>query len=804
MAYNLIGKDFLPPDVLAKVTGKAKYSEDIRAEGMLFMKIYPSPMPHARVRDIDADEALKMKGVVAILTADDLPDVPPPGNTMLTNEPVFYGQPILAVAAVDEQTAADAIDKIKVKLQPMPFVVDPLDSLFPGGPDARPEGNIANGREVKLAKHKWSARDFALAGDDKLPEGKPALEFTYGDLDAGFKDAKLVLDESFVTSSHSHQCQEPRSALSYWQNGKCHVYASSQSGTFNLPFLAGYIGIQPSELVLISEFCGGGFGSKGSAYPLMALPAHMSKKVGKPVLWRCTRTEEYYNGFGRAGFQGRAKIGFRADGRITALDLYIVQDNGPNSGFWDYRNGGHTCSITYQPMAMRWRGIPVLTNTPAKTAMRGPGENQMNSIFEPFLDKAAKKLGVDRVALRRINAPDNSGKEWNFRGKKLGGLSSAYLKDALDKGAKLFDWDAKKKTSGQKNGSKVIGIGIGQAYHGGGAMGFDGLVRIMPDGKLHIHTGVGNLGTFSYASTARVAAEFLNYSWENCVIVRGDSSKHLPWNLGQFGSLTASTESRTNYAAAMDAKSKLLEIAAKDLGGSPEDYKLGKEKVVHKSNSARSITYAKAAQRAMEMGGKYSGKTVADDLNPITKAAAKAISGTGLVGVAKDKYPWKGSIPSLVANFAQVEVDLETGKVEILDLVGVADCGTILHPQSFNSQMNGGAVMGQGMATTERWVYDKQFGRPANRGFMQNKPPTWMDVPFNMKMEAVGIPDPASPAGIKGMGEPILGGTSAAIISAISDAVGFYFNRQPILPDMIVNAAAGKPQSHKPLQVNTQ
>src|SRR6185437_10731992 len=161
-------------------------------------------------------------------------------------------------------------------------------------------------------------------------------------------------------------------------------------------------------------------------------------------------------------------------------------------------------------------------------------------------------------------------------------VTSAFLKEALDKGATMFNWDQRKRRSGQKNGNKVIGIGVGQGYHSAGSNGFDGLVRITPDGKLHVHTGVGNLGTHSWASTARVPADLLNVSWDNVVIERGDTRKGLPFNSPQAGSLTASTESRTMYAASMDMKDTPTDIAAKMLGGKPEEYELGEEKVVHK------------------------------------------------------------------------------------------------------------------------------------------------------------------------------------------------------------------------------
>ncbi|MGZ6347724.1 MAG: xanthine dehydrogenase family protein molybdopterin-binding subunit, partial [Anaerolineales bacterium] len=675
---------------------------------------------------------------------------------------------------------------------------------YPGGPDAQSNGNVAS-NTVKLQTIKWKAQDFARASEGQVPMGTPSEEWSYGDLEAGFAEAKVVLDEVFVTASYSHFSQEPRSAMAYWQNGKCYVHASCQSGTNAIPGLAGFIGIDPSQLVFIAENCGGGFGSKGSAYPMMALPAHVSKKTGRPVMWRASRAEEYYVGSGRAGYQGRVKVGFRADGRITALDMYIIQDSGATTGYTDYHSAGSCVSVLYQPLAMRWRGIPVLTNTPSKGPQRGPGQNQMVPAIEPIIDKAARQLGLDRVAIRRINAPDSTGKIWDFRQKTLSPLTSAFQKEALDKGAVLFNWEEKKKTSGQRKGSKVIGVGVGQCYHGGGSSGFDGLVRITPDGKLHVHNGVGNLGTYSYAGTARVAAEVLNYRWENCVIEYGNSSRHLPWNLGQYGSLTAFTESRTNFVAATDAKIKLLEIAAINLGGTPEDYTLADERVVSKSDPSKNLAYAKAAQLAIELGGKYSGKELPKDINPITQRAASALAGTGLIGVSKDNIRRTASVPSLVSVFAQIELDLETGRFKILDLAAVADCGTVLHPQSFHHQMNGGAVWGIGMAALERWVYDPELGRPANRGFHTQKPPSWLDVSLDMKVDAVNTPDPQNPVGVRGMGEPIMGGTAAAILCAISDALGGHlFHRHPVLPDMILNAAAGKAQAYKPLQVNTQ
>ncbi|MDH3420754.1 MAG: molybdopterin-dependent oxidoreductase, partial [Gammaproteobacteria bacterium] len=265
MAYHLLGKDFTPADVHGKVTGRAKYAEDFRAEGMAFCKLLTSPVPHGRISNIDATAALAMDGVYAVLTADELPDLPAPEHLILTNEPMYVGAPILAVAAIDETTAENAVEQIAFDLEPLPFTVDPLESLYPGGPDARSEGNAIDNYNLgsPTIRHiKWSARDFAAVEDGyQLPLGEPIAEWSFGDIEDGFARATLVLDETFVTASTAHHSMEPRTCMAYWENGKCFAHISSQSHTAIVPYLAGMIGIEPSDLVVIAETCGGGFGS---------------------------------------------------------------------------------------------------------------------------------------------------------------------------------------------------------------------------------------------------------------------------------------------------------------------------------------------------------------------------------------------------------------------------------------------------------------------------------------------------------------------------------------------------------------
>ena len=402
----LLGEDFVPPDLRAKVTGEAKYAEDLRADGMLHCRLLTSPMPHARVRGIDASEALEMEDVVAILTADEVPEIPAPGVPILTNEPHYVGDPILAVAATNETAAQNAIGAIQLDLEPLPFCVDPLDSLRPGGPNARSDGNTVVRGEGVLER-KWTEEDFAEAAEGTLPMGEPVTEWSYGDIEAGFAEASLILDETFVTAGTSHHSMEPRSAMAYWQNGRCFVYGSTQSQSYIVPGLARYLEIEQDDLVYIAPFCGGGFGSKSDAYPAMAIPAYMARKTGRPVLMRVSRAEENFIGSSRPGFQGRIKMGFRDDGRITAVDMYIVEGSGPNALPGDLNAAAGAVSLVYTPPNMRYRGIPVFTNTPATGYQRGPGQNQIATAVEPLLDKAARQLGVDEVEIRKINAPDN-------------------------------------------------------------------------------------------------------------------------------------------------------------------------------------------------------------------------------------------------------------------------------------------------------------------------------------------------------------------------------------------------------------
>ena len=813
MAEKLVGTNYVTPDILAKVTGRARYAEDFRAEGMLFCKLLLSPQPHARVTRLDARAALAMPGVRAILTADDLPDLGG-AERALTNEPLYGGEPILAVAAVDEATAAEAIERIDIGLEPLPFVIDPLDSLRPGGPDARLEGNVwgappppqpgAPPPRPAVQRLKWTEADFAAAGQDRLPIGKAIEEWAVGDLDAGFAAATLVLDETFVVASTGHHPLETRSAMAYWQNGKLYLHCSTQSVVRTVDAVARWVGVEPSQVVLISEYTGGGFGSKGGGSVTMAIPALLSKKAGAPVMMRVSREEESYFGRARTSMVGRARIGFARDGRITALDLFIVQDGGPYGPMGDHRSAGNAASLVYQPGAMRWRAVNVLTNTPPRTQQRSPGPMQANGIIEPVVTKAAKALGIDQVAIRRLNSPEGKASYGpvGASGQRRH-VTGAYVKDALDRGAGLFGWPERAARSGQRRGSKVRGVGVTVGPHGSGSVGYDGLMTIRPDGRLYVQSGVGNLGTHSVMDLARVAADVLAMPWDKVEVVWGNTTRGLPWTCLSVGSQTTHAMTRANHAGAIDARRKLQEIAARDLGGSPEDYELANERVYRTGQPGRALTYAQAAARAIALGGKYDGHELPDDIHAVTKAAASQLTGLGLMGVAKDAYPRDGDTYSFVAGFAEVEVDVETGAVTLVDFLSVGDVGVVVNPRSLTAQLNGGVCLGIAHALYQRLVYDPHYGLSLAPRFYNNRPLTILDVPHTMPAIGLGIPDPGTPVGAKGVGEPPVGAGYGAVLNAIADAVGVdAFRRAPVTSDVVLMSLTHGRRMHEPLRAH--
>ena len=381
------------------------------------------------------------------------------------------------------------------------------------------------------------------------------------------------------------------------------------------------------------------------------------------------------------------------------------------------------------------------------------------------------------------------------------GCSSAAT--AVVAGAELFDWRTRAARAGQRNGSKVRGVGVAVGPHGAGSVGFDGLMTIRPDGKLYVQSGVGNLGTHSMIDLARVAADILLMPWDKVEVIWGNNSKHLPWSCLSVGSQTTHAMTRANHAAASDAKRKLQELAALELGGLPTDYDIGGERVFRRGAPSRALTYAEAATRAIDRGGRFDGHELPADIHAVTKSAATALAGLGLMGVAKDTYPRDGDTYSFVAGFAEVEVDVETGQVTLIDFLGVGDVGTVINPRSLLAQIRGGCCLGIAHALHQKVVYDPHYGLSLSPRFYQSRPQTILDIPIEMQADALNLADPETPVGARGVGEPPVGAGYGAVLNAIASAIGVdAFRRAPVTADIVLTSLTHGRRMHEPLQAH--
>ena len=727
--YKLIGKDYPTPDLYAKVTGKAKFAEDFRVDGMLFCKLLLSPVPHGRVKHLDVSKALAMPGVKAILTQDDLPA---PADTVtdlgvvikanklgekaLTWEPLYHGEPVLAVAAADECTAAEAIEAIDIEFEHLPFAVDPLDTLRPGGPNPRIGGNVWVREQMpppkpgekpqsppapRIGELKWTKADFEEAEHGRLPMGKPQDEWSFGDLDAGFKNAALVLDETFVTPDTSHETLEPRSTLAYWQNGRVFVHMGTQSTVQTWASLARWLNMDPNQIVLISEYTGGGFGSKATGYIFAIIPALLSKKANAPVMMRISREEEHFIGRARPGFQGRMKVGFAKDGRISALDMFVICNNGPYDAVGDAGTSGMIVSLLYQPLAMRWRGTTVLTNTPPRGAQSSPGGMQGIVITETIVSKAARKLGLDQVEIRRVNCPEGKAPVGPVRNGTRVHSTSAFLKEAFDRGAEQFQWK-ERIARPKRSGTKVRGIGVSSSCFVGGSIGYDGLFVIQPDGRIAIQSGIGNLGTESLHRRPPRGRRSCGRSLGE---VRGDLGQHvqesaLDVRLGRQPDHARHDPRRARRRNGRESRS--CRKLPRRHGGKPEEYEVADERVFHKGGGAKHDAGASRAT-AIQLGGIYDGHELRPTSTSMTKASSRARR-AGADGGCPRQLSADGQTFSFVASFAEVEIDLETGNYKILDFLAVADVGTVIHPRALGARFSAARRWGSATRIGQKWV----------------------------------------------------------------------------------------------------
>ena len=404
---------------------------------------------------------------------------------------------------------------------------------------------------------------------------------------------------------------------------------------------------------------------------------------------------------------------------MTAADLYIVQENGATAGFPDWPSSGETVSILYQPEAMRFRGMCVMTNTVPRSAQRGPGHNQTVSAIEPLIDKAAKQLGIDRLAIRRLNGPRMNAKV----GENQGPVTSCYLQEAFDKArdavqlsgahraqrpAQRHEGHRHRRRPGVPSG-RLRGLRRPRAHHDGRQAAL--AQRRRQSRHVLAHGHVAHRGRGAEGELGQLHRRARRYAQRLALEHRPVRQQHVVHDGAhelRRGRSTPSTSSKRSRRWIWAARRPTTTSAASACS--------------RRAIPTKGLTYAQAAQRAVELGGKFDGHENPADINPMTAAAATSLAGTGLIGVAKDNLPITASPAAFVAGFAEIELDTETGAFEIIDYVAVADCGTVIHPMGLATQIKGGAVMGFGLATLERHIYDPQNGLPGAVGLHKRSP----------------------------------------------------------------------------------
>lgn len=815
--FKHVGKDFEVPDGRPKVTGDAKFVDDYQFSDLLHAKTVKSPYAHARVVNIDTAAAEEMDAVKAIATYEDAPE-PGLGQPVLAEEPMVYGYPVAAVAADNEYAAAAAVEAIEVEYEVLDHVIDPVETLKPGSPNARPDGNVPTGEAggesaegqggagnqigtVKLDNAEFVDED----GNDLLmprniPEDAWNLKWSWGDVNQGFENATETVENTVKAQPIPTNPLEPRSTVIDWgADGRVKAWVSSQSMSLTHTGLAGMLGISPTDLTVINNFTGGGFGSKGTSYPQMGVPGLLSKQVNRPVKIRGSRKEEFHWGNGRSTLILRSKIGVDDDGNIVAMDLEAIGDAGAYGadGLSVVSSGYNCLSQIYQPETLRVRGLGTFTNTPKRWPQRGPGQNQAGLAISQVLDEAAEELGMDPFELKRINAPQQDAPDGEFDPENApvanasrAPMSSAHLGAAYEQAAEAIDYESKRERSGTMEGSKVYGVGSGGASHHCGYIGFDGLVGVHTDGTVEVRQGAGNLGTESFAAVGRMVAETMGVPWDQVEVSWGRSDE-ASFTLGQFSSNTTFTEGLANVKAAETAIQYLSELAAEELGGAPEDYEVTEGTVVN-SETGESLSLGETAQLAVDTGGKYDGSEIPqqyqETLVPLTIGAARGLTGNALVAFGKSTgEDLGGYVTAMAGAIAEVSVDVQTGEVTVEEMANWNDSGRVIHPESFSAQVEGGTIQGTGYALMERYRHDEDTGIPLNTDFYKNKAPGILDYSETpLKVGAVGAPDPFGPHGAKGVGEPPYGSAAAAIASAVRDALGVTFTEFPMTPSAVL------------------
>ncbi|HUT71426.1 MAG TPA: xanthine dehydrogenase family protein molybdopterin-binding subunit [Desulfatiglandales bacterium] len=753
---SVVGKRIIQPDAAAKATGAALYASDIMVPGTLIGKVVRSPYPHARITRIDKSKAENLSGVEAIITPEDtaqwqkfdrgMKDLPmiaggytvPPDEGVLNERARHFGDAIAAVAAINEHIAEEALELIEVEYEELPFIIDPEEAMKPGAPQ------ISGFAKGNIGKHMSYA-------------------FPAGDVQKAFKEAECIVEGTFSTPKQEHCTAETAAAVARLDvNGRLTVWSQCQLPHLARREIAHIFNMPVHRVKIITPFIGGSFGQRGAlcAEPICVA---LALKTGRPVKLVYSREENFIALESRTGFQYTLRMGFQKDGTLTAMDTYMLGRLGGYMGCGPMASAigmifglGH-----YRCPNRSGEADMVMTNTPMSGAFRGFGNPAIMWGIEQLVDEAAEKLGMDPIEIRLKNIK-KAGEIANMGLR----LESTYLEECIKRGAEAIGW--KEKWGKTKKGTIRRGVGVATMTHCSGAAPLyldhsNAFIKLNEDGTADLVVHPAPVGQHIWGALSQIAAEELGIHAEDINIVTGDTDVTL-FEYGSDASRSTYSVGNATLIAALQAKEQLLERAAGMLGVSAQELEINDRQIFSSTEPKKRISMADVCYDAI-----YNFK--GECLN---------ISG-------KCSWESKWNSPPTGAFFAEVEVNIETGRVRVIRFVTAMDCGKAINPMAVEGQLEGGIQQGIGYGLTEDYVINKDTGVVETDNYDSYKMPGMMDMP-ETQVIIIDEPDPKGPFGAKGVGEPGMVGVAPAIANAVYDAVKVRIRDLPITPEKLLNA----------------
>lgn len=751
--YDVVGTRPIRHDGVDKVTGRALYGADFQTAGLLYGRILRSLHAHARIKSIDTSKAETYPGVRAVVTAKDFPFMESNeiltlgemivnlkhlrSNVLASDKVLYKGQPVAGVAAVNQHVAEEALGLIEVEYEALPPVVTVLDALKEDAP---------------LLHEDLKTEEFGQKAD-KASNVASHFQHRLGNVEKGFADADVVIEREFHTKTVHQGYIEPHNATCFWnKDGKVTIWCSTQ-GPFEVKDATAYVlGLNVSDVKLVPMEIGGGFGGKFEPYgePVAAL---LSRKTGHAVKIVMTRAEEFESTGPTPGSYIKVKMGATKEGKIIAAQAYLAYEAGAFPG--SPVDLGAICVFgPYDIPNVLIDGLDIVVNKPKTAAYRAPGATNASFASETVIDELAKGLKIDPLEFRLLNAAKEGTRRAD--GVAYSGIGCVEVMEAL-KGHP--HWMA--PLEGPNRGR---GIALGYWMNGGGPSSCT--IKVNADGTVNLSEGSPDIGG-TRTSVAMQAAEVLGIPAEDVhpAVVDTDA---VGYTTGTGGSSVTFKTGWAAYEAAQDVRRQMIERIAMIWDVAPDSLELNKGMFLSKSDSELKMTFKELAAQLEQTGG------------PVVGCGNVQPSGIG------------GAFAGCIAD---VEVDPETGKVDIRRFTVVQDAGKAIHPSYVEGQMQGGSVQGIGWALNEEY-YMSESGQMMNSSLLDYRMPISLDLPM-IDTVIVEVPNPGHPFGVRGVGEASIITPPAAIANAIYNAVGIRMDRLPMNPGAIMEAIWEKQREQK-------